>query len=50
VIEVTDAGDVRRILAPENFASCGHEDHGTHPKTVIIRALPYLWSSDRRGL
>ncbi len=33
-----------------NLVSCDHEDHGTHPKTDIIRALPYLWSSDRRSL
>jgi hypothetical protein len=51
VIEVTDGNDVPRILAPGKPCIVRyHEDHGTDPKTHIIRALPCLRSGDRRSL
>jgi hypothetical protein len=40
----------RTFLSPGIVASCVHEDQGTHPNTDIIRALPYLWSGDRRSM
>jgi hypothetical protein len=48
--------DVLKMSNIEHFPSCGtlhyvaSENQGTHAETDIIRALYYLWCSDRESL